>query len=99
VRNGTKSTVAGGIDGGGQTVAIVDAFAAPTIEQDADQYASMHDQPAVKFNQILPPHDLSNDSDEIQACDPAGLVRRGDARRRGRPCDGARRERAVRRRR
>jgi subtilase family serine protease len=69
---GTKSTVAGGIDGSGQTVAIVDAFAAPTIEQDADQYASMHDQPAVKFNQILPPHDLSNDPDEIQACDPQG---------------------------
>ncbi len=69
---GTKSAVAGGLDGRGQTVAIVDAFASPTIEQDANQYATTHGQPAVPFSQILPPHDLSNDPDEIELCDPQG---------------------------
>jgi subtilase family serine protease len=69
---GTKSTIAGGVDGRGQTVAIVDAFAAPTIEQDANQYAGLHGQPTVSFHQILPPHDLSNDPDEIKLCDPQG---------------------------
>jgi subtilase family serine protease len=57
---GTKSAVAGGVDGRGQTVAIVDAFASPTIEQDADQYASLHGQPPVPFSQIKPV-DRSND--------------------------------------
>jgi subtilase family serine protease len=68
---GIKSAVAGGLDGHGQTVAIVDAFASPTIEQDANQYATTHGQPTVPFHQILPP-DVSNDPDEIEACDPQG---------------------------
>jgi subtilase family serine protease len=57
---GIKSAVAGGVDGHGQTVAIVDAFASPTIEQDANQYATTHGQPAVDFSQIKP-EDRSND--------------------------------------
>jgi subtilase family serine protease len=57
---GTKAAVAGGLDGHGQTVAIVDAFASPTIEQDANQYATTHGQPAVDFSQIKP-EDRSND--------------------------------------
>ncbi len=57
---GTKSTVAGGIDGRGQTVAIVDAFASPTIAGDANQYASLHGQPPVPFSEIKPV-DRSND--------------------------------------
>ena len=57
---GTKASVAGGLDGHGQTVAIVDAFASPTIEQDANQYATTHGQPAVDFSQITP-EDRSND--------------------------------------
>ena len=57
---GTKAAVAGGLDGHDQTVAIVDAFASPTIEQDANQYATTHGQPAVDFSQITP-EDRSND--------------------------------------
>ena len=57
---GTKAAVAGGLDGHGQTVAIVDAFASPTIPQDANQYATTHGQPAVDFSQITP-EDRSND--------------------------------------
>jgi subtilase family serine protease len=68
---GVKSAIAGGLDGRGQTVAIVDAFASPTIAQDANQYATTHGQPAVPLSQILPP-DVSNDPDEIENCDPQG---------------------------
>ena len=57
---GTKAAIAGGLDGHGQSVAIVDAFASPTIEQDADQYASLHGQGPVDFSQIKP-EDRSND--------------------------------------
>jgi subtilase family serine protease len=68
---GTKAAVAGGLDGGGQTVAIVDAFASPTIAQDANQYATTHGQPPVDLRQVLPT-DVSNDPDEIENCDPQG---------------------------
>jgi subtilase family serine protease len=45
------------LDGTGQTVAIVDAFAASTIEQDADTYATRHGDPGFapgQFSQDLP---------------------------------------------
>ena len=97
---GTKSTVAGGIDGHGQTVAIVDAFASPTIAQDANQYATTHGQPAGATSARSRPSDRSNDSDRrTRPVRRAGLVRRGDPRRRGRARDGARRARRLRRRR
>lgn len=54
---GLSSSVAGGIDGTGQTVAIVDAYAAPTILADANQYATQHGQQAFttgQFRQVLP---------------------------------------------
>jgi subtilase family serine protease len=68
---GIKGAIGSGLDGRGQTVAIVDAFASPTIAQDANQYATTHGQPAVPLSQILPP-DVSNDPDEIENCDPQG---------------------------
>jgi subtilase family serine protease len=46
-----------GIDGRGVTVAITDAYAAPTILQDANQYAQLHGQAPFKsgqFSQIVP---------------------------------------------
>ncbi len=45
-------------DGGGQAVGIVDAYAAPTIESDADTYATRHGDAAFsggQFSQNLPP--------------------------------------------
>ena len=81
---GTKAAVAGGLDGHGQTVAIVDAFASPTIEQDADQYATTHGQPAVDFSQITP-EDRSNDpiGGPTSATRRAGTARRPST---SRPC-------------
>jgi subtilase family serine protease len=54
---GTAGLVAKGIDGRGQTVAITDAYAAPTILADANTYATRHGQRAFgrkQFDQILP---------------------------------------------
>ena len=82
---GTKAAIAGGLDGHGQSVAIVDAFASPTIEQDADQYASLHGQGPVDFSQIKP-EDRSNDP--IERPRRVRRSRAGTARRRStsRPC-------------
>ncbi len=54
---GESSLLKKGITGKGITVAITDAYAAPTIGQDAQKYNSVHDQPLFKkgqFKQILP---------------------------------------------
>ena len=54
---GTAGLVARGNDGRGVTVAITDAYAAPTILQDANTYAQRHGQRAFRsgqFKQILP---------------------------------------------
>jgi subtilase family serine protease len=49
---GIASAVGGGNDGSGQTVAIVDAYASPTILQDANTYASLHGQPQFTGSQF-----------------------------------------------
>jgi subtilase family serine protease len=54
---GTSGLIAKGIDGRGVTVAITDAYAAPTILQDANTYAVRHGQAPFgkhQFKQILP---------------------------------------------
>ena len=46
------------LDGSGQTVAIIDAYASPTILQDANEYSSRHGLPTFKahqFSQIVSP--------------------------------------------
>ena len=50
---GVHDALDGGIDGGGQTVAIIDAFAAPTIQADVDQYSSLHGLPPATINQTV----------------------------------------------
>ncbi|WP_163567786.1 protease pro-enzyme activation domain-containing protein [Fodinicola feengrottensis] len=55
---GLTRSVQHGFDGRGVTVAIVDAYAAPTILADANKYATDHGQPAFhgnQFKQTLPP--------------------------------------------
>jgi len=51
--------VAGGLDGSGQTVAIIDAYASPTIFQDAQTYSQINDPGHVlsqsQFHQVVPP--------------------------------------------
>jgi subtilase family serine protease len=54
---GTAGLVTRGLDGRGVTVAITDAYAAPTILQDANTYASRHGQAPFRrnqFQQIVP---------------------------------------------
>lgn len=41
-----------GYDGAGQTVAIIDAYASPTIVQDANQWSTNHGLPTFKANQF-----------------------------------------------
>jgi len=54
---GMTSLIRHGLDGRGVTVAITDAYAAPTILADANKYAVSHGQAAFsrkQFNQVLP---------------------------------------------
>jgi subtilase family serine protease len=69
---GESSLLASGIDGHGVTVAITDAYAAPTIYADAQKYNQVHDQPLFKqgqFSQIVPGPD---GFDQTDLCDPQG---------------------------
>jgi subtilase family serine protease len=70
---GIKDAIAKGLDGRGQTVAITDAFAAPTIRQDANTYARRHGQAPFRpgqFRQIVPPGIFDAPADD--PCDPQG---------------------------
>jgi subtilase family serine protease len=54
---GVAPLIAGGLDGRGVTVAITDAYAAPTILQDANTYAANHGQAPFaggQFSQLTP---------------------------------------------
>jgi len=61
---GESALLKAGIDGRGTTVAITDAYAAPTIYADAQKYNKVHQQPLFKpgqFSQIVPgPNDFDN---------------------------------------
>jgi subtilase family serine protease len=69
---GESALLKAGINGRGTTVAITDAYAAPTIYQDAQKYNKVHNQPLFKrgqFSQIVPPADGFGQED---LCDPQG---------------------------
>src|SRR5262249_54878250 len=54
---GESGLLAAGVNGRGVTVAITDAYAAPTILQDAQRYNQVHHQPLFsrgQFSQITP---------------------------------------------
>ncbi|WCB94585.1 Pseudomonalisin [Baekduia alba] len=73
---GVDQPIKKGLDGRGITVAITDAYAAPTIEADANQYAQTHGQaPFAKgqFKQVLPkkPYRYGYD-DPDNPCDEQG---------------------------
>jgi subtilase family serine protease len=55
---GVSSAIAAGNDGSGQTVAIIDAYASPTIADDANTYSSRHGLPTMnggQFSQVVAP--------------------------------------------
>jgi len=63
---GDSSLIKQGIDGRGYTVAITDAYAAPTILSDAQKYNQVHGQPLFKagqFSQIIPEADGFDNTD------------------------------------
>ncbi|WP_223198973.1 S53 family peptidase [Solihabitans fulvus] len=70
---GLDQAVNWGFDGRGTTVAIIDAFASPTIYEDASQYAARHDaaHPLRKeqFNQLVFPE---TDPTQEDACGASG---------------------------
>jgi len=69
---GESALLKAGINGRGTTVAITDAYAAPTIYQDAQKYNKVHHQPLFKpgqFSQIIPG---PNDFDLIDECGAQG---------------------------
>jgi subtilase family serine protease len=71
---GTSDSVASGLDGSGQTVAIIDAYASPTIFQDAQTYSSINDPAHVlrqsQFHQIVAPGTFNRPENKKQ--DPQG---------------------------
>jgi subtilase family serine protease len=69
---GESALLHAGVTGKGVTVAITDAYAAPTILADANEYSKLHDQPTFKpgqFTQITP---SANGYDDEDACGPQG---------------------------
>ena len=69
---GESSLLRAGVTGKGITVAITDAYAAPTIYSDAQKYNQVHGQPAFtrgQFSQITP---AANGYDDEDVCGPQG---------------------------
>jgi subtilase family serine protease len=69
---GESDLLRAGINGRGVTVAITDAYAAPTIAQDAQKYNQVHNQPQFapgQFSQIVPG---PNGFDLISECGAQG---------------------------
>jgi len=69
---GESGLLRSGVNGGGITVAITDAYAAPTIAQDAQRYNQVHHQPILfpgQFTQITPG---PNGFDQADLCGAQG---------------------------
>lgn len=56
------------LTGKGETVAITDAFAAPTIEEDANTYATRHGDKAFRRNQFTQANDTTYDPTKVEEC-------------------------------
>jgi subtilase family serine protease len=54
---GMSGPIASGDNGSGVTVAVIDAYASPTIESDVETYSARHGLPSIKghFRQVVPP--------------------------------------------
>ena len=61
---GVSDAIAAGVDGTGQTVAVIDAFASPTIDRDLRKYSDRHGLPAADLTQynapVTPGSDIGN---------------------------------------
>ena len=52
---GLQDAIAGGNDGSGVTVAVIDAFASPTMQSDLDRYSARHGLPQTTIEQFRKP--------------------------------------------
>ena len=73
-----SDAIAAGMDGTGQTVAVIDAFASPTMDRDLRKYSVRHGLPQADLTQYNVPLDR-----RLGYRQSAGVVGRGDARPRG----------------
>jgi subtilase family serine protease len=69
---GESSLLRSGVDGRGVTVAILDAYASPTMAADAKKYNQVHHQPAFKPGQYREITPAKNGYDSLDVCDPQG---------------------------
>lgn len=70
---GLTQPIASGYDGSGQTVAIIDAFASPTIVSDVQTYSARHGLPAFsnnQFSQVVAPGTYHHP--DTRKLDPSG---------------------------
>ena len=70
---GVQSAIAAGTTGKGQTVAIIDAYASPTILSDVNTYSGLHGLPQLsgnQFSQVTPPGVYNRPQNKKQ--DPQG---------------------------
>ncbi|MEO8570618.1 MAG: S53 family peptidase [Chloroflexota bacterium] len=70
---GVASAIASGNDGHGQTVAVIDAYASPTIVNDVNTYSTRHGVPAFtggQFSQVVAPGTFKRPQNPRQ--DPEG---------------------------
>lgn len=69
---GMASAIAAGNDGRGVTVAVIDAYASPTIVEDVETYASRHGLPSLRglFRQVVAPGTFNRPQNPAQ--DPQG---------------------------
>ena len=69
---GESGLLASGVTGRGVTVAITDAYAAPTIYQDAQRYNQVHRQPQLTPGQFSQITAGPNGYDNVDLCDAQG---------------------------
>ncbi len=69
---GLAGAIAGGTDGRGVTVAVIDAYASPTIVQDIETYSAQHGLPSTRglFRQVVAPGVFHRPQNKAQ--DPQG---------------------------
>jgi subtilase family serine protease len=69
---GMSAPIASGTDGRGVTVAVIDAYASTTIEQDVNTYSQRHGLPSITghFRQVVPPGTFNRPQNPRQ--DPEG---------------------------
>jgi subtilase family serine protease len=71
---GTAGAIAAGTDGSGQTVAVIDAYASPTIVEDVNTFSSRHGLPTLRpgqFTQVVAPGTFRH-PEKGQLQDPQG---------------------------